>query len=188
MAPGTDTIPAINTEAIRQNKFWYIAFVKSCMEKKAASALSSLGFECYLPIRREVHKWSDRNKTVDRVLITGIIFIRTTPEARLEPLKMTPYVYGYMSACGQHKPAIVRDEEMDTFRAMVDGSGREVSISNVGLAPGDFVKVLSGPLAGRVCELVSINGRNCLAVRIPMLGAATIELSADIVEKAARPE
>lgn len=171
-----------------EDRHWYVAFVKSCKEKKAAEALSSLGFEYYLPIRKELHKWSDRRKEVDRVLIPGIIFIRCFAKERLEPLKDSPYLWGYMNDGGPYKPAVVRDRDMDTFRAMVDGSGREVIFSRDRLAPGDFVKVVSGPLSGKTGELVSVNGKNCLAVRISMLGAAIIELSADTVEKTSRPE
>lgn len=169
-------------------RHWFVAFVKSCKEKKAAEALSSLGFEYYLPIRKEIHKWSDRRKEVERVLIPGIIFIHCMEKERELTLKDSPYLYGYMNDGGPHHPAIVRDSDMETFRAMVDGSGRDVVFSKDRLEPGDFVKVVSGPLSGKMGELVSINGKNCLAVRISMLGAAAIELSADTVEKTSRPE
>ncbi len=38
---------------------WYVAYVKSCSEFKVAEFLEKFGYEYYLPVKREVHQWSD---------------------------------------------------------------------------------------------------------------------------------
>ena len=45
-----------------------------------------------------------------------------------------------------------------------------------------MVRVKSGVLEGRVVELVSLDGRDCLAVRLPILGAACIQIDRKSVE------
>lgn len=166
---------------------WYIAFVKSNQERRAAEVLDRMGQEYYLPIQREIHKWSDRNKIVERLVIPRLIFIRCRECDRI-PLKDKVWqICGYMSNGGSYNPSIVRDVEMETFRAMVEHSGRIVSMASKPLAVGDHVKITSGPLAGYECELVSLDGTRCLAVRLGVLGTATMDLALDTVEKIENP-
>lgn len=162
---------------------WYVAYVQSCMERKAAEVLSRMGFECYVPIVREVHRWSDRNKIVERLVLPHMIFIHVTDADHKKPLQALSYVRSYVSIRGTGRPAVIPDEEMEAFRSMVDKGGRNVTVSSVPLAKGDKVRVTSGPLTGTVCELVSVADRKCLAVGLGVLGTALIELSVDTLEK-----
>lgn len=162
---------------------WFVGFVKSCQEKKAAAALDSLGVAHYLPIIKEKRKWSDRTKVIDRVVIPGIIFVRCNERARLDSLKNIPALYAYMNDGGPGHPAVVPDRQMQDFIFMVERGGRDVTLTTEGFAPGDRVRITAGPLKGLECELVDILGRRSIAVRLGMLGAATVELMADSIEK-----
>lgn len=159
---------------------WYVARVRSCQERNVAAALSGMGIETYVPVRREMHRWSDRRKLVEVLLIPRFVFVHCTEEDRRLALSREPRISGFLSAEG--KPSVVRDAEMDTFRAMVD-SGRGVNVSGEAPAPGDRVRVMSGPLMGMECELVSVGGGRCLAVRLGVLGTATMDLDIESVEK-----
>lgn len=161
-------------------KHWYVARVRSCQEKNVAAALTSAFVENYLPVRREYHRWSDRRKLVDVLLVPRFVFVRCTPKERLEVLAAEPRISGFLSSEG--KPSVVRDQEMETFRRMVE-SGRGVRVSADSLAPGDRVRVVDGPLTGLECELVSVGGGRCLAVRLGLLGTATMDLDIETVEK-----
>lgn len=163
---------------------WFIAYVRTCCERRSREYFSKLGIECYLPVRKEIHHWSDRNKTVERMVLPHMIFVHTTEKGRVESLRTNPYVTGYMSKrMGPYSPAVVPDGEMETFIAMVDNGYGKVAVTEGPLAPGDRVFVISGPLAGRECELVSVEGRRCLASRLGILGTAVVEISADSVRK-----
>lgn len=162
---------------------WFIALVKSNQERKAAEVLQKMGREYYLPIQREMHRWSDRYRIVERLVIPRMIFVRCTEFEREEAKRLVWQIYGFMSNGGPYNPTFVRDAEMETFRAMVEHSGRNVSMSSVPLAVGDHVKVTSGPLAGYECELISIGTERCLAVRLGAIGIATMDLALDTVEK-----
>ena len=161
-------------------KLWFVARVRSCQEKNVAASLSGKGIESYIPIRREMHRWSDRRKMVDVLLIPRFVFLHCTEKERRTVLSLEPRISGFLSMDG--KPSVVRDNEMEAFMAMV-GSGRGVRVSGEMLAPGDKVRVMSGPLMGMECELVSVGGGRCLAVRLGALGTATMDLDIETVEK-----
>lgn len=58
---------------------WFAFCTHSRAEKRVAKRLSDLGYEVYLPIYIERHKWSDRIKEVEIPLFKGHIFIKCTP-------------------------------------------------------------------------------------------------------------
>lgn len=165
-----------------QARHWYVAYVRSCMERKAAEMLTSLGYECYLPVQREIRQWSDRKKVCERLVLPRMIFIHCDQYQRVRTLEEVPYLYRYITVSGAFTPAVIRDQEMDAFRAMVDKSGRKVSVTTT-FVPGDNVRVVSGPLTGMQCKLASVKGGRCLAVNLGLLGTATVELSLDTIEK-----
>lgn len=162
---------------------WFIAYVKSNQERKTAEVLEKMGKEHYLPIQREIHRWSDRNRIVERLVIPRMIFIRCTEHERVEILASVWQIFAFMSNGGRYNATVVRDAEMETFRAMVEHSGRNVSMSSEPLAVGDHVRITSGPLTGYECELVSIGASRCLAVRLGAIGTATMDLELDTVER-----
>lgn len=160
---------------------WYVGCVRSCQEKKTAESLSRMGVEHYLPVRREVHRWSDRRKVLECLVIPRFIFIHCTDADRASVLAREPRIWRFLPSDG--KAAVVRDNEMESFRSMVENGGSPVKLSTGQLAPGDRVRVLDGPLTGLECELVSVGGGRCLAVRLGALGTATMDLDIQTVER-----
>ena len=162
---------------------WYIACTRSCQDRNVAQALSARGYEVYVAIRREVRQWSDRKKVVDRLLIPRSVFVRCTESERRNSLAEIPYLTHYLTEVpGTYKPAIVPDKQMNDFIAMVDSTNGNVTVTDRELRPGDMVRVTEGALEGRVVELVSVDGKDCLAVRLPILGTACIQIDRKSVE------
>lgn len=177
-----DTPVTNNLSAENDVLEWYVAYVRSCQERTVASALERMGVECYVPVRKVPHKWSDRVKMVDELVLPRLVFVRTNPSERVRVIQRVPYMTGFMMDRGMHKPAVVRDEEMEVFRRMVGLDGRTVTVVPT-LAPGDEVVVVAGPLKGCKCRLATVEGRRCMAVGLSMLGVATIALDAcDVVK------
>ena len=113
-------------------------------------------------------------------MIPRFIFIRCTDGQRAAILAAEPRIWRFLAADG--KAEVVRDSEMEAFHRMVEGNG-SVRVSGENPSPGDRVRVIDGPLAGMECELVSVAGGRCLAVRLGALGTATVELDIQTVEK-----
>ena len=159
-----------------------MAYVQSCLEKKTAQRLAAMGIECYLPVQSEIRQWSDRRKRVDRLVIPMMIFVHVTPQERPLPLSLQA-VSRYMVLRGESTPAVIPDEQMDRFRFMLDYSPEAVEMCSTPLAPGDAVKVIKGPLAGLEGELITVNGKSKVAVRLDMLGCAHVDVPIGFVEK-----
>lgn len=159
-----------------------MAYVQSCLEKKTAQRLAAMGIECYLPVQSEIRQWSDRRKRVERLVIPMMIFVHVTPQERPLPLSLQA-VSRYMVLRGESTPAVIPDEQMDRFRFMLDYSPETVEMCSAPLAPGDAVKVIKGPLAGLEGELITVNGKSKVAVRLDMLGCAHVDVPIGFVEK-----
>ena len=160
---------------------WYVGCVRSCQEKKVSESLAARSVRFYLPFRREVHTWSDRRKVVDCPVIPRFVFIRCRNAERAAILEAEPRIWRFLPEAG--KAAVVRDEQMEAFMRIVEQGGGEVKLSERSLAPGDNVLVTTGPLSGLRCELISVGGGRCLAVRLGALGTATMDLDIETVEK-----
>ena len=146
-----------------------------------AESLGNRGIEHYLPLRREVRRWSDRRKIVECPVIPRFIFIRCRNSERVPVMESEPKIWRFLPFDG--KAAVVRDEEMEAFRRMVEQGGKTVSFTERPLVPGDRVRVTEGPLTGLECELLEVDGGRCLAVRLGQLGTATIDLELETLER-----
>ncbi len=168
---------------------WFVAYVRSCQERKVADLLAADGVEAYVPIQKERHRWSDRVKIVDRLVLPRMVFIRTTQARRYEIAKdYTSRITGFMSKGGPHSPIIIPDGQMEDFRFMVSHGEGGVQMQSAPLAPGDQVEILSGPLKGLRCELAELSGRHCAIVRLGLLGAAGVEVKLSQVKKVVEEE
>lgn len=172
----------IETKTNTVPRQWLVAYVQSCLEKKTAQRLAAMGIECYLPVQSEIRQWSDRRKRVDCLVIPMMIFVHVTPQERPLPLSLQA-VSRYMVLRGESTPAVIPDEQMDRFRFMLDYSPEAVEMCSAPLAPGDAVKVIKGPLAGLEGELITVNGKSKVAVRLDMLGCAHVDVPIGFVEK-----
>lgn len=167
----------------QENRCWYAAYVRMHHERKTAEKLTSMGIENFVPVREEIHQWSQRRKKVMRVLIPQMIFIRATRQERLEALTL-PSISHYMVLRGEHTPAIIPDEQMERFMFMVDYSEDTVHMLTAPLEPGQLVKVIKGPLAGLEGELIEVNGQSKVIVRLGLLDCAGVDMPAGYVELA----
>lgn len=162
---------------------WFVAYVKSCHEKRVASTLEAMNVEYYLPIQQVRRKWSDRVKIIERMVLPRIIFVRTTLNDRVELLDKVSSMVGYMTSHGAYTPVVVPDRQLELFRFMVEKSDENVYIETGPLSPGDHVRVKEGPLEGLECDLVEVDDRRCIAVGLGAIGNATLEISPDKLEK-----
>lgn len=172
---------------VKLEKKWFVGLTKSCQERKVGECLECIGIEHFLPIQKIRKKWSDRVKWVDKFVLRGIVFVRCTELERRKSLpSLSSRLYAYM--CRDGKPIIVPDKEMEVFMTLVTKGETELQIASQPLAKGDWVLVTRGPLAGLECELTSIEGKKCLGVQLSLLGAVTLEIDTESVEKIKRPQ
>lgn len=165
-----------------EKKSWLVAYVQNNREKKIYERLTSLGIESFLPIQEEIHQWCDRRKKVQKVIIPMCIFVRVTDPERLDVLHL-PSVNRFMVLRGENKPATIPDSQMERFKFMLDYSEQTVEMCYEHLQSGERVRVIKGPLTGLEGELVTVDGKSKVAVRIDILGTALVEVPMGVVEK-----
>ena len=167
--------------SVARSKRWLVAIVRICHEKKTGERLTKMGIENFLPIQQEVHQWSDRRKVVESVLLPMMVFVHADPKERKEVLSFST-VSRYMVMRGESSPTIIPDEQMARFRFMLDYSKDVISMNSAPLARGEKVRVIKGPLTGLVGELVTVDGKSKIAVRLNMLGCACADMPVGYVE------
>ncbi|MCW1734234.1 UpxY family transcription antiterminator [Anaerorudis cellulosivorans] len=96
---------------------WYALYTRSRFEKKAAERLTEQGIEAYVPLQRVMRQWSDRRKLVLEPAIRSYVFVRINHLHYYNVLN-TPGIVRYVFFDG--KPAVVRDEEIDTLKRVMD--------------------------------------------------------------------
>lgn len=163
-------------------KSWLAAYVRLHHEKKTRDRLTVMGVENFLPVQEELHQWSDRRRKIERVVIPMMIFVRVTPEERSLALTLSS-VMRYLVLRGTSVPAIIPDEQMEKFRFMLDYSDAAVELCSSPLAPGELVRVIKGPLTGLEGELITLEGKSKVAVRLDMLGCAQVDMPVGFVER-----
>jgi len=163
-------------------KRWLAAYVKMHHEKQVRDRLAQMEIENFLPVQEEIRQWSDRKKKVERVLIPMMIFVHVDIEEQRTVITH-PSILRYLTLRGEHTPAEIPGEQMERFRFMLDHSDSAVSFSTADLQPGEMIRVIKGPLAGLDGELVTVEGKSRIAIRIYQLGCAIVEIGTSMVEK-----
>ncbi len=97
---------------------WYAVSTRSRQENVAASMLAGLGIRYFHPLITEVHRWSDRKKTVSRPLFPCYLFVHIARscETQLRVLKVPGIVKFVGNA---HGPTAIPEEEIDSVRAVL---------------------------------------------------------------------
>ena len=168
----------------QEQKHWLVAYVQSNREKKICERLTAQGIESFLPLQEEIHQWSDRRKKVQRVIIPMCIFVRVNYPERLQVLQL-PSVNRFLVLRGESTPAMIPESQMERFKFMLDYSEQAVEMCYRHLQPGERVRVIKGSLTGLEGELVTLEGKSKVAIRIDILGTALVEIPMGFVEKVA---
>lgn len=132
---------------------WYVVYTKPKWEKKVAEQLSQKGIECYCPLITQVRQWSDRKKKLVVPLFNSYVFVRLAEVDRNLVFQSTGVVR-YLFWLG--KPAIVRDEEINTIKEWLTAPDEyDVTISS--LQAGDRVTLESGPFKAHDAIVQEVN-------------------------------
>lgn len=103
---------------IKQNKtkLWYALYVITRHEKKIAKSMLEKNIECYIPLIKKMHQWSDRKKLVETPLIPGYAFVLLGND-ELDKPRFINGVVNFVRFNG--KPATIRAAEIEGLRYFV---------------------------------------------------------------------
>ncbi len=158
---------------------WYALYIRSRWEKKVARELTRKSIECFLPLLRESHRWSDRSKTVEVPLFRGYVFVRTELRDRL-PVLETDGVLHMIGIRG--KPSPIPDEQIEWLRVLVRHP--DSIQKKAGHIVGEKVRITSGPFMGVEGVIVMVKGATRLAVSIEAIQQSIV---VDILSESITP-
>ncbi|MFV8357459.1 UpxY family transcription antiterminator [Flavobacterium sp. XS1P32] len=139
---------------------WYVVYTKPKWEKKVAEQLKNKGIACYCPLVTQVRQWSDRKKKVEVPLFNSYVFVQL-PEAQRNMVFQSVGVVRYLFWLG--KPAIVRDEEIDTIQKWLDpAQANDVSLHSFQV--GDAIQLESGPFSSQKAIVQEVTNTHYLLV------------------------
>src|SRR5580693_5503893 len=146
-----------------ESEQWYGLHTRPRHEKIVAQRLGERGVTTFLPLVTEVHRWSDRKKSVEMPLFSCYVFAKFVPNRseRLRVLRVDG-VFGLIGARGEGAP--IPDEQIDAVRNLVEG---ELPwSSHPFLKIGQRVRIRSGALNGVEGVLVQRNGDRTLVISV----------------------
>jgi len=154
-----DPTPLVGAESLN----WYALHTRPRHEKLVVQRLEERGVETFLPTITEVHRWSDRKKSVQLPLFSCYVFAKFVPKRsdRINVLRVGG-VIGLVGSQGEGTP--IPDEQVDTVRTLIDGT---VPWSPYPfLKIGQRVRIRGGALEGMEGILVSRNGNHTLVISV----------------------
>jgi transcriptional antiterminator NusG len=142
---------------------WYAVHTRARHERVVAQRLREQGVNTFLPLVTEVHRWSDRRKSVELPLFGCYVFVKVLPtvEERLRVLRVDG-VFKFVGARGVGTP--ITETQIDSVRTLI---GQQIPWSaHPFLQIGQRVRVRGGALDGVEGILLSRNDDNTLVVSV----------------------
>ena len=142
---------------------WYAAYTQPRHEKNVARHLRMRDMETYLPLQREIRRWSQRRAEVEIPLFPGYVFVRLCPKDRFRVLEH-PSIVSFVSFSG--RPAVLPDAEID---ALKNALAQRAAEPYPYFTAGKRVRITSGPLAGLEVTVLRRKGRLRMIVSVDFL-------------------
>lgn len=161
-------------------KRWYAVYVAPKAEKKVSERFSQNLISHYLPTKKVIRQWSDRKKEVIVPVINGYIFVNIKDTEFRKILD----VYGAIAFVSENKlPVAIPDYQIDRLKSMVKYADEQVEFSMEEFIPGEMVKIIKGPLEGIMVELIDLNGKHKVIVRLDGFGCALTTVPMSFIER-----
>lgn len=143
-------------------KAWNVIYLKAHHEKQANDSLAEMGVESFLPMRKELHQWSDRKKWVWVPLFSSYLFVNLGQTRRNLVYQLNGFVK-FLSSNG--KTSIVPQWQIDAIKKVVEIYPEKVSVLPYA-AIGLRGLITAGPLAGLAGELLEVLNQKYYLIRL----------------------
>lgn len=155
-------IQLLYNEEIRRKK-WYIFYTSPRAEKKANEYLQSAGYESFLPLRKELRTWKNRQrKYIEEPLFPSYIFVRTQ-NYNLFHIAKLPKICYCLTMNGN--PVTIPDQDIEAIRCMLQ-SDKVVNVEHENLHIGDKIIIIEGDLIGYQGILLYCRGEHKFGIQL----------------------
>jgi transcriptional antiterminator RfaH len=145
---------------------WYLIYTKPRHEKKVYSSLTEMSIKAYLPLTKKLRNWHDRKKYIDEPLFPSYVFVYLDD--------MQSYYAGMDSGGALYyvkmgnEIARVNEAVVNNIR-LIASQDKEFEVSACRFAPGQQLFINKGVLTGLSCEVIKIDNKQKLLVRVELL-------------------
>lgn len=144
------------------SKKWHAVYVHIHHERRIQSEIASMGIETFLPMKRELHTWSDRKKWIDVPLFESYVFVKVTPSERDRVF----CIKGYLRyVCIGGKPSVIPQGQIDQIRRIVVSYPESVGLSKLDYVGTEGV-IIAGPLKGLRGKIVANMNQKYFTVKV----------------------
>lgn len=146
---------------------WYALTTLSRHEWLVTKQLQSHGLEPFLPIRIEIHRWSDRRKKVEVPLFPGYVFLHANMCGEIRhTIQRLRGCGGFITMHGD--PVPIPEEQISGIQKILDQ--RVPCTTYSCLTIGHRVRVRGGSLDGIEGILLRKRGENSLVISVDSIG------------------
>lgn len=140
----------------QQESNWYAVHTKARHEKQVAAQFEEKRVCTFLPLLRQIHRWSDRRSVVEIPMFSCYAFVRMvqTAEERLKVLR-TPGVLGFVG--NERQGTSIPEEQIESLRKAI--SEKVPCLPHPFISVGKRVRIRGGSLDG-VEGILMLQGRD----------------------------
>jgi len=168
---------------IDNQEFWFAARTRANQELGLRKSLKNLEIPHYLPTHFVTRRISDRVKRVEVPIINNLIFIRTTKLQAFSLVKDYALKLHYIKDSETGSLLVVPNKQMEDFMFVMDLSPESIRQCSETYAPGDRVRIIKGKLVGVEGEMVRLEGKTHVLLRIPQVLVVSVKVPKSYLEK-----
>ena len=162
---------------------WFAARTRVNQEINVRESLLKLEMTHFLPTHFVTRIYSDRRKSVEVPVINSLIFVKCTKREAFALIKSYSLKISYIKDVVTGSLLVVPDKQMDNFMLAMHVMSDLVQQCDETLAKGDKVRVIKGDFTGFEGELVRIEGKTHVMLRIPQILTISIKIPKSHLQK-----
>ena len=148
---------------MEQLRKWHVVYTKPKWEKKVDLNFAQKGIESWCPTQKKERQWSDRKKIIEEPLFRSYVFVKIDKEEHSKVLG-TIGVVNFLYF--EKKPAIIRDNEIETIRKYLGLANASIQVVNMTNLPAQTkVSINQGLFMGQKGEVIR-SGKKTVFVQL----------------------
>lgn len=168
---------------IDNQKQWFAARTRANQELSLRDSLKKRDVTHYLPTHIVIRRVKDRVKRVEVPIVNNLIFVRATKQQAFALVKDHALKLHYIRDSETGSLLVVPDKQMEDFMFVMDLSPTAVRCCESACAPGDKVRIIKGQLSGVEGEMVRVEGKTHVVIRIPQVLIVSVKVPKSYLEK-----